>query len=516
MARAAISRALPGIVGAVLASVIACGCSDAASGSADGGADMAVDTGPDWTFEVRVEADVIDDVGFPGVWEPEVDAGPTPPELCTNGEDDDSDGLVDCLDPDCAGRLECREDCGDGIDNDGDGLTDFDDTDCASAPDPPRPDTCSTMYLCLIEQGCDCTLGIDCPVGDAARPCEQSCRDEPVCYISCLGDLELDTQQSWGYWDACTSAHCAGLEGDAFEACFVSECIEEYGACFTLCGDTAPRSKDVKANKTALVECMVAQCGGLATESDVWECVLQSCPYEGTQCLYNGDATCEEGYFGCILECPGGDEECAGDCARSLSSEGAYDLFAWTGCTTTICDGDGDGVADSPDCDALSFLACADLMGSCNGDGWTGEDACMTTIDCVIGCGALGPQAATCVEMCEVGLSPSSAGPVSAVLSCAIGACGTTAEPLSGECIQAALDGGCAAEATVCANLDLPGEDCEDGADNDEDGAIDCADTDCAAVPACIFEICDNGIDDDGNDETDCDDPACADAPVCM
>ena len=42
---------------------------------------------------------------------------------CDNGEDDDCDGLVDLLDPDCTGFGQ-PELCGDGIDNDGDGFTD--------------------------------------------------------------------------------------------------------------------------------------------------------------------------------------------------------------------------------------------------------------------------------------------------------------------------------------------------------------------------------------------------------
>ncbi|MFH2011063.1 MAG: DUF4215 domain-containing protein [bacterium] len=88
------------------------------------------------------------------------------PEICDNGSDDDGDGLVDCADSDCAnnpacppacgnGILEAGEecddgnftlgdgcdgrclleenayDCGDGIDNDSDGLTDCADADCA-------------------------------------------------------------------------------------------------------------------------------------------------------------------------------------------------------------------------------------------------------------------------------------------------------------------------------------------------------------------------------------------------
>jgi hypothetical protein len=42
-------------------------------------------------------------------------------------------------------------------------------------------------------------------------------------------------------------------------------------------------------------------------------------------------------------------------------------------------------------------------------------------------------------------------------------------------------------------------ENCTDGVDNDGDGQIDCADTDCAGNDACKVEICGNCIDDDGD-----------------
>jgi probable HAF family extracellular repeat protein len=52
------------------------------------------------------------------------------PTACTNGLDDDGDGLSDLLDPGCAGAADLSEQtalrlCDDGIDNDGDGTADF-------------------------------------------------------------------------------------------------------------------------------------------------------------------------------------------------------------------------------------------------------------------------------------------------------------------------------------------------------------------------------------------------------
>ncbi|MFT7624591.1 MAG: hypothetical protein ACI9WU_003779 [Myxococcota bacterium] len=57
---------------------------------------------------------------------------------------------------------------------------------------------------------------------------------------------------------------------------------------------------------------------------------------------------------------------------------------------------------------------------------------------------------------------------------------------------------------------------CGDGADNDDDGSIDCLDDDCAADEACApSENCFNGIDDDDDGQLDCADPSCINAEVC-
>jgi len=54
-------------------------------------------------------------------------------------------------------------------------------------------------------------------------------------------------------------------------------------------------------------------------------------------------------------------------------------------------------------------------------------------------------------------------------------------------------------------------EDCDNGADDDGDGDVDCDDSDCPACP----EICDNGIDDDRDRDIDCDDEDCSEAEPC-
>lgn len=61
-------------------------------------------------------------------------------------------------------------------------------------------------------------------------------------------------------------------------------------------------------------------------------------------------------------------------------------------------------------------------------------------------------------------------------------------------------------------------ETCDDGLDNDDDGLIDCDDSDCAASLACYavpFEECGNGIDDDGDGDADCADSECFETEPC-
>jgi len=59
---------------------------------------------------------------------------------CSDGIDDDSDGVIDCQDPDCNGVGSCgngpehENNCADNFDDDGDGDVDCEDSDCAQAP----------------------------------------------------------------------------------------------------------------------------------------------------------------------------------------------------------------------------------------------------------------------------------------------------------------------------------------------------------------------------------------------
>jgi hypothetical protein len=59
-------------------------------------------------------------------------------------------------------------------------------------------------------------------------------------------------------------------------------------------------------------------------------------------------------------------------------------------------------------------------------------------------------------------------------------------------------------------------ETCDDGVDNNGDSLIDCGDPDCWIHPTCVqHEICNDGIDNDGDGKADCDDRDCRTQPPC-
>jgi len=75
----------------------------------------------------------------------------------------------------------------------------------------------------------------------------------------------------------------------------------------------------------------------------------------------------------------------------------------------------------------------------------------------------------------------------------------------------------CVSTACLCDTTPDAEVTCDDGVDEDRDGATDCADPDCAMAAQCASEgNCSNGLDDDGDGQTDCDDADCSAAGACV
>jgi len=106
---------------------------------------------------------------------------------CSDGQDDDGDGLIDCADPDCASSWWCsvetqREvDCSDAVDNDGDGLADCEDADCGSL-NSCRESDCSNGLDDDGDGDSDC-VDLDCLVDQPDVCGELSCSDGDLAHV---------------------------------------------------------------------------------------------------------------------------------------------------------------------------------------------------------------------------------------------------------------------------------------------------------------------------------------------
>ena len=102
---------------------------------------------------------------------------PAPVENCTDGIDNDTDGAIDCSDADCSSDPACLpvpvENCTDAIDNDIDGLIDCDDADCASDL------ACQIIGNPGHVENCTDEIDND---GDGSTDCNDSnCSSDPIC-----------------------------------------------------------------------------------------------------------------------------------------------------------------------------------------------------------------------------------------------------------------------------------------------------------------------------------------------
>lgn len=455
-------------------------------------------------------------------------AYPGATEACTDGTDNDCNGVSDCFDPVCeGGPCGCQpasggEDCSSGMDDDCDGAIDCGDTDCLGTVD------CGcTTESCTNSSDDDCDDSIDCDDSD--------CAGHPACV--CAAKPEICSNGA--------DEDCDGLVDCSDPDCvFSSQCL-----CLIpkaeVCGDGKDNDCD------GLVDCGDPNC---FTSTSCAICSTEQCE-SGQDEDCDGLIDCSDPTCAFDDACPPRQEECDNDRDDDL---------------------DGLGDCNDPDCEntqicrakqntcrtarVISPLASAVYEGDTSGQlsnfhgscgGAAGEavfrlelneplnvhlDTVGTSFDSVlyvrrgscafgleIGCDddSGGFQWSSALDFpllepgtyfiyvdgltVDVGGGPNE-GPyvLNVEVSPVVEICGDQLDNDDNGYADCA-DVACSAEA-VCMGCN-DGEEpvaeygtsrCTDGEDNDCDGFVDCLDDDCSASDENITECC-NGIDQNGN-----------------
>lgn len=366
--------------------------------------------------------------------------------LCTDGLDDDLDGLVDCCDPDCAADPACPAGellFGDHVDGDGDGFVDCSDAESCRATSP------------------DCVGGIA-PAGDP-------CTEHGVC-SSDATDPYCVVESIWGVVGGACSEFCdpAASTCSTGLTCSPTPLATALGLCVETCTVDADCGTGTVCREVGAVADLVC----------IAPCTVDAdCADPGALCQPSGLCApaelCSSGFdedLDGAIDCA--DSDCSGDPACTSPTE--------ANCANGV-DDDADGAIDCADADCAADAACvppnetdcADTVDN-DGDGLTD----CADVDCDGAWGCPGPT-----ELhCDDGVDNDGDGHV--------------------DCADPACSGGSACSPTVEAV-------CDDGVDNDSDGDIDCCDVDCATDAACSFDegICDDYADNEPDGDLDCADP---------
>ncbi len=261
-------------------------------------------------------------------------------EICTNGADDDGDGLVDCVDDDCAGScpeicgndldddgngaIDCLDEacdgscpeadaCGDGRDNDGDLLTDCADTDCRT---PDCPEDCTDTRDNDADGAIDCS-DPDCNVESCAELCTDGRDNDADAAVDC-DDEDCDGLCP----EDCADGRDNDLDG--FADCNDPQCEV---ACDEDCLDFADNDAD------DLVDCVDPECAA-SCDADLDGYLNET--HGGDDCDDNDAAVHPDA----LEVCNGLDDDCNG-----LTDLDDLDLDATT-LTKFYVDADGDTFGD--------------------------------------------------------------------------------------------------------------------------------------------------------------------------
>ena len=237
---------------------------------------------------------------------------------CDNKIDDDKDGgLIDCKDPDCNGIDSCEFNkeltCNDGIDNDGDRLTDCLDIDCN------RVGICEfgKELTCSDAKDNDADAKTDCADLDCLNVIKETCNDNTD--NDCDGNID------------CKDADCNALICGGTTSCNSGA----SGSCDNVCANNVCGCTPVCKETTCNDE--IDNDGGDGADCADADCNAKAC---------KGTTACGEGTTGtaCNNACANNACSCAPTCKESACSDST--------------DNDADGKIDCADSDCSSDSAC--------------------------------------------------------------------------------------------------------------------------------------------------------------
>ncbi len=392
-------------------------------------------------------------------------ATPGPEVSCNDGQDNDCDGLIDCADPDCLGKVcdalgfTCAPDktctvcggnggtpeaaeatCGDGKDNDCDGSLDCADPDCAALTCNTTGKTCDGLT-----QVCACNK----PEASGEVSCGNGLDDDCDGFVDCKDTNCQVAGPVSGYGLACGASgrYCQGT-GAA-------------GACVcTGNGGTAQPAKETTCNDGADNDC-----------DGAGDCADTDCRATAPSSLTGGQNCSTAGRFGDVCSY-GGVCTCSGNGGTPEVTEASCGDGK---------DNDCDALIDckDPDCYNATGASCG-LNGRVCSSTTSGSPA--TPGSCVCSGNGGTPEAieATCGDGkdndCDAKID-------CADTDCAGMTCGLNGRTCSGTSCACSGNGGAAQPAKETS--------CGDGFDNDCDGLVDCADTDCRPVGNALGAVCD-------------------------
>jgi hypothetical protein len=444
---------------------------------------------------------------------------------CGDGFDNDCDGLIDCDDPDCSGKVcnsatstagglttgvcgattklctctptpETGAKCADGLDNDCDGLIDGQDPDCAGQPcdakgnlwSPSSPGLPSTCSVCSGNGGAvqspetNCADGKDNDCTGAA-----DCADSN-CYTSTYPCKNVTYPAAAGWTCSAVDRMCTvcggnggtpqpGREtscGDGFD----NDCDGLVDCADPDCRNTACNAFGMKCTNNALSTNTCTVCTAVpaqVTETSCGDGIDNDC--DGfTDCA---DPNCQPAGAVPGKACLANGFLCTAAGACACSGNGGVAQATETSCADGK-DNDCDGSIDCADSDCLG-QACVRPTGGSVGTVCSAAGACV--------CSGNGGTPQATETSCSDGFDNDCDG----LIDCQDPDCGGKACVFAVPGTARTTAGVCNATSKTCTCTPVPetGALCGDGIDNDCDGLVDCADPGCQPVGNGLGGSCD-------------------------